>query len=273
MSLRQIFLSLQSPGDGGCEDLLTDSVFSSIASHGAPIFADDSTVVFLYVGDAQQISIAGDFNGWSPLSDTLQKAGRNPLHYLQRTVPLKGRIEYKFVVDSRWVLDPLNPSRVMGGFGENSEVRMPGYVPPLEAIRQDGMACGRIDTIAVTSSVLGCSHVIYVYSPGSGNRRGSSLPVILVTFLTRELLPTIRKSYPIPQSPDSIAISGASMGGLIATYAAFTRPDIFGMCAAQSPSYWWGHDSLITMMSLGKREKIRFYLDTGQSMTHKRKLG
>ena len=53
------------------------------------------------------------------------------------------------------------------------------------------------------------------------------------------------------------------MGGLIATYAAFTHPEIFGFCGAQSPSYQWKNDTLITLIRDAPRRDFRIYLCTG----------
>jgi enterochelin esterase family protein len=56
---------------------------------------------------------------------------------------------------------------------------------------------------------------------------------------------------------------GSSLGGLIATYAAFTRPDVFGLCAAQSPAYWLEGARMITTVEHSPRKDFRMYLDTG----------
>ncbi|MDL1893765.1 hypothetical protein FBQ87_12900, partial [Sphingobacteriales bacterium CHB3] len=43
----------------------------------------------------------------------------------------------------------------------------------------------------------------------------------------------------------------------------YKRPDVFGLCAAQSPSFWWMNDSMITLMQQSPKKKIRFYVSTG----------
>ena len=37
----------------------------------------------------------------------------------------------------------------------------------------------------------------------------------------------------------NLGVMGYSLGGLMACHAAWTRPNIFGMAACQSPSFWW----------------------------------
>ncbi len=56
---------------------------------------------------------------------------------------------------------------------------------------------------------------------------------------------------------------GASLGGLISAYAAYRRPDVFGLCAAQSPSFNWEKDRILRMIEAGSRKAIKFYIDTG----------
>ena len=53
------------------------------------------------------------------------------------------------------------------------------------------------------------------------------------------------------------------MGGLIATYAALTRSDVFGLCGALSPSYQWAHDTMFAVVRTLPRRPVRFYIATG----------
>jgi enterochelin esterase-like enzyme len=82
-------------------------------------------------------------------------------------------------------------------------------------------------------------------------------------FLTDELRPRILRSYPVTRDPEETAILGASLGGLMSTYAAFRRPDVFGLAAAQSPAYWWDNERLITLVRESPRVPARFWIDTG----------
>lgn len=82
-------------------------------------------------------------------------------------------------------------------------------------------------------------------------------------FLTDELRPRILRSYPVTRDPKETAILGASLGGLMSTYAAFRRPDVFGLAAAQSPAYWWENERLITLVRESPRVSARFWIDTG----------
>lgn len=306
---------------GRAEQLSAYDSLLAIARAGKQVLTTDSTAIFLYEGNAGRVQIAGDFNGWSPTADSLRSLGNGRRWYLEKGLPPASRVEYKFVVDSNWILDPLNAMTAAGGFGENSEIRMPGYTAPRDLEPLPGVPRGRIDTLIVASSVLGCEHPVYVYTPADTKSDRQKYPSLIVTdggeflslakmnvvldnliaemrmppviaifvdprtrpgdaasnrrmteyamnerfvsFLSQELLPKLRRTYPLADAPESTAIAGASMGGLIAAYASFRDPSVFGLCAAQSPSLWWAKDSMLTLLRSSEKKPIRFYIDTG----------
>ena len=89
-----------------------------------PYLEDDTTVFFIYQGNAQNVVIAGDFTGWTPSMPMTGVEGTD-IFYRAAHFEADARIEYKFVVNSNWILDPKNPHSFTGGTGINSEVRMP----------------------------------------------------------------------------------------------------------------------------------------------------
>ncbi len=74
----------------------------------------------------------------------------------------------------------------------------------------------------------------------SNNRRMQELAMNAkyLDFFTQELIPQIETAYPVIRNSQHRAILGTSMGGLTATYFAFTRPDVFGMAGIQSPAFY-----------------------------------
>ena len=82
-------------------------------------------------------------------------------------------------------------------------------------------------------------------------------------FLVSDLEPMIGKTYRVCSKAGSRGISGASLGGLISTYLAFQRPDVWGFVGAQSASYFWDNDAMITRAGQDPVVPVRFYLDTG----------
>jgi chromosome partitioning protein len=69
----------------------------------------------------QTVSVAGEFNGWSPTANPLKL---NPdLEVLEAVVPLPpGRYSYRLIVDGRWMTDPFNPLIESNPFGEHNSV-------------------------------------------------------------------------------------------------------------------------------------------------------
>jgi 1,4-alpha-glucan branching enzyme len=64
---------------------------------------------------AEQVSVAGDFNNWNKQQYPLKM---NKKGIWSVTVPLdKGRFRYKFFVDGLWVRDPSNPDTALDEYG------------------------------------------------------------------------------------------------------------------------------------------------------------
>ena len=283
------------------------------------VWHGDSTATFLYRGPGRRICVAGDADGWNPAEGEMHRVAGTTLFALTWRLDPAARCEYKLVVDSAWILDPLNPLRVTGGFGDNSELRMPGYVFPVESIARTGVRRGRLDTAGITSGRLGRSLRVIIYTPAAYGPEGPPLPAWYVTdggeFLglaranvvldnliadgvlapllavfidprtgpsgqnmrmtdyalndrfvaavAGEVLPYVRAHYRTRSDPAGTGIMGASMGGLIATYAALTRSDVFGLCGALSPSYQWEHDTVLALARALPRRDVRFYIATG----------
>ena len=74
-----------------------------------------STVTFSYRPERAEakVFVAGDFNGWNPTATPMERMGDG---YFRATVEIAdGRHGYKFVVDGKWISDPLNPTREPDG--------------------------------------------------------------------------------------------------------------------------------------------------------------
>ncbi len=74
----------------------------------------------------------------------------------------------------------------------------------------------------------------------SNNKRMQELAMnsAYLDFFIKEFLPAIEKNYPVATESTNRGIMGTSMGGLTATYFAFTKPDVFGLVGIQSPAFW-----------------------------------
>lgn len=106
------------------------------------------------------------------------------------------------------------------------------------------------------------------YTPWrDGRRRAGGRGKVYARFVAEEVKPFIDAQYRTLPDRDNTAIGGSSLGGLIALYIASAYSDRFGMCAAVSPSVWWGRERLLR--EIGKEpewlKQVRFWLDMGTS--------
>ena len=155
-------------------------VDSFLAVHPVcPLIESDSICHFIYTGNVQNVQIAGDFSNWSSLLDFSRVEGTN-LWYLTQTYEPDARLDYKLIIDgNQWILDPRNSYTCTGGFGPNSELRMPQYVPPVEVEYNSGIAHGSIRDTTFYSIYLKNSRKIWVYTP-AGMSPEKSYPVAYV---------------------------------------------------------------------------------------------
>ena len=150
----------------GLRKALTDSFMQ--ATTPFPV-TEDSLAHFIIVGDSElRVSVAGDFNDWNPRSDSMRFIRGIRFRYLTKRFEKDARLEYKFILnDADWILDPMNPRTVRGGFGPNSELAMPDYVQPAEILFNPSIPRGSIDTLQFHSAALRNDRKIFIYLPPS----------------------------------------------------------------------------------------------------------
>ncbi|MBI5216394.1 MAG: hypothetical protein HY960_11635 [Ignavibacteriae bacterium] len=150
-----------------------------LAQHSLPIM-EGNTVYFLYRGNGKVVQMAGDFNSWEPAKTTMVQIPQTDLFLHIEDIPRSGRMEYKFIVDEQWILDPFNKQKAPGGFGENSEIRSKEYHPPKDIEHQQRVARGKIDTMYVESKLLNRRIPTFIYTP-VGVSKETRLPTLFVT--------------------------------------------------------------------------------------------
>jgi len=155
-----------------------DNLMSLIEPSGIPYINTD-TANFIYRGNANTVNLPGDFNGWDPNLFPLTNIEGTDFWYYSQIFEMNARLDYKFVLDgSNWILDPLNPNQVSGGFGPNSELAMPEYVQPWEIEELSGVAQGTIENESIQSSYTGSTFQLKVYLPPDYNpNRSNPYPV------------------------------------------------------------------------------------------------
>jgi enterochelin esterase family protein len=99
-----------------------------------------------------------------------------------------------------------------------------------------------------------------------GDSRGYE-PV--TTFLADEVLPAVRRTIRISNRPADVTVTGMSRRGLVASYAAFARPDAFGKVLSLSGSFYWrpagsaAFEWLPNLYAFAEPRPIRLYLAAG----------
>ncbi|MDZ7372961.1 MAG: alpha/beta hydrolase-fold protein [candidate division KSB1 bacterium] len=163
----------------GRRQAVVDSFLRTLPS--APVIEADTLVHFVYAGGGSRVTLAGDMNQWDPNAWPLKNIPGTNFWYRTASFEKDARLDYKFVVDgSTWLLDPRNPYQIRGGFGPNSELRMPGYIPPPEIEYRADIPHGSLHDTVLTSTYLGNSRLVRVYTP-PGYEAGAELyPLLLV---------------------------------------------------------------------------------------------
>lgn len=107
---------------------------------------------------------------------------------------------------------------------------------------------------------------LYEYSPYSDYFRGTEFigrGDLYLKFIVETVKPLIDSSFRTDTSADKTAIAGSSMGGLISLYGLLTYPEVFGLCGAFSPAYWFGSSGLINTVREKATGSGRVYMDVG----------
>jgi enterochelin esterase family protein len=146
-----------------------------------PLIEADSIVYFLYRGGATRVTIAGDANGWDPSALVMTRIAGTNLYYARQLYEPDARLDYKLVLNnSSWILDPKNPNLCYGGYGPNSELRMPGYPPARECTADPLLPAGRLENESISSTILGNTRPLRIYLPPAYDAvRPKGYPLVL----------------------------------------------------------------------------------------------
>lgn len=137
-------------------------------------------VSFVFQSTETNIAVPGDFNGWNPNAASLSKVSGTDLWYRTYAFDNAARLEYKFFEDGNWYLDIDNPYYAFGGFGANSELRMPDYVPPIEVVTDFDVPSGVLLDTSYYSYNLSNNRQIKVYTPPGYESSSASYSTVLV---------------------------------------------------------------------------------------------
>ena len=174
----QDFLNRVFPAPPEQRQAMVDSFMNTAKNF--PYLEQDTLAHFIYRGEASRAAVAGDFNSWNPDAASMQHVPSTDFWFRNETFEPDARLDYKFVIDGNtWILDPLNPNTISGGFGPNSELSMPGYVPPPEIEFYPDIPHGTLQDTTFSSTSLGNSRKIQIYLPPGYNTSARRYPLIL----------------------------------------------------------------------------------------------
>jgi enterochelin esterase family protein len=136
----------------------------------------EGRATFVYRGEAHEVGLVGDTSHWMQPTP-FERIEHTDLFVLRQRYETDARLDYKLVVDGKWMLDPLNRRRSASGFGRNSELCMPDYVPHPEALYNARLKHGRILHEELYSRVLRQRRRYHIYLP-PGHDEGTPYPVL-----------------------------------------------------------------------------------------------
>lgn len=151
---------------------------------GTPLI-DGAKVHFVYYDpDAAAVAVAGEFNEWARNHDAIpmERLGILPLFFHTLIVRGATRLEYKFLVDGEWKIDPLCQHRIDNGIGgENTFFVVGEFHDPPELEPAPKEARGRIEQFEFASELLKNLREVHVYLPAAYDRDGDArFPVFYV---------------------------------------------------------------------------------------------
>jgi len=158
---------------------MIDSFMVVARAQGIP-YIEDTIANFIYRGSGSNVYLSGDFNGWSSSADKLNRVYGTNFFFISKIFERDARLDYKFIVDGNWILDPNNPKTCPGGFGPNSELAMPDYIQPVEIKFYPDIPHGTLRDTTFYSSILNNSRTIRVYLPPNYESTTDSFPMILM---------------------------------------------------------------------------------------------
>jgi predicted alpha/beta superfamily hydrolase len=82
--------------------------------------------------------------------------------------------------------------------------------------------------------------------------------------LVEELKPWIDRTFRTRAGAEDTGVGGSSLGGLISLFLGWEYPSVFGKVAVMSPSVWWDHRSILSIVNqAGAKPDLRIWMDMG----------
>jgi enterochelin esterase-like enzyme len=153
---------------------------------GTPMI-DGSAVTFVYHDPpahdprARRVAVSGEFDQWNRAGEPMEQIGNSGIFHHTLHLSEPARLEYKFIVDGEWMLDPLCPNVVDNGVGgQNSYFVVGEFRDPPELEVVEGIPHGRVEEFEFASERLGNRRALYVYLPPGYDADAAPFPALYV---------------------------------------------------------------------------------------------
>ena len=81
--------------------------------------------------------------------------------------------------------------------------------------------------------------------------------------VVEELMPWVEANYHVSTDPAQRAVTGPSYAGLASARHCFEHPEVFGLCAPFSPSFWFANGALVNTILESDPAPIKWYVEWG----------
>lgn len=143
------------------------------ARGGTPIVEYQTRLIFLVKDRTGRTPrVVGDFNAWAVTPKGYDVSVGTPTRiegsawsYLESTSYTNARLEYGFLFDQEYIVDPMNPRQVQAFAGPRSEVRMPFFSAQPEIDELGSAPKGEVIAETIDSRSLGGKRRVWFYVP------------------------------------------------------------------------------------------------------------
>ncbi len=153
-----------------------------------------------------------------------------------------------------------------GQDGQNLFDEATSYAGSWRAAEAAFRVSGRKRQLALVGIAHGGRQRFFEYTPLVPRPDGPPGADRYLHFVADQVLDTVEAGFGLQTDPRHRGVFGSSLGGLFSLYAFFSRPDLFGLCGAFSPSLQVAADRFFPYVELSPRptdQLGRIYLDVG----------
>tara|TARA_R110000868_G_scaffold14661_5_gene67859 strand:- start:576 stop:1382 length:807 start_codon:yes stop_codon:yes gene_type:complete len=115
----------------------------------------------------------------------------------------------------------------------------------------------------VVIAIDNTSERLWDYTPSPSSQYGGGGANQYLSMIAEELIPLVEANFKVQQTPDSRAILGSSLGGLVSLSSIVSHPNTFSKVAALSPSIWWDKKIILSQLDNSPYLPQKIWIDSG----------